>query len=245
MRVPNRAVIWLLSLSIGGCYTEVDVRGRDEAVFFPALRASVPFGEQSPPPERTDEDAKPVQQRETVIGNRLEFEVSGASGSDQQVIGANEVVNFGDISLFGPGEVNVDWDIYTVSALASIRGKLTPELRLDGLFGLAGTHATTEVARGTTSSRDSTFSFGPQIGARLNWQPHHVVGLYGQMNATWGFGSGGAVTLAGAELAATARVSRVAVIFAGWRWWSYDEDRGGSDLDLGMSGPLLGIGFDF
>ena len=239
--VPIRGWFWVVPIVLGACYTQVDVNGDDGEVFFPSLRASVPLGESPAPAEEVDErkdSAAPDS------GNRLEFELSGTSGSDTQTLNVGDVINFEGSSFFGPGDVSIDWDLYTASALVSFRWPVAPTLRLDALAGLAGVYASTEVSRGAERAGDSSVTLGPQFGFRANWQPHHVIGLYGQGTLYWGLGSQFA-TLGAAELGATARVSKVTMLFLGWRWWAYSEDRGGSDLDLDMSGPLLGVSFDF
>jgi hypothetical protein len=234
-----RGWFWAMVVFLAGCYTEVDVDGEDNGVFFPSLRASVPLGGR-PAPREGETDPAAVDS-----GNRLEFELTGTSGSDTQTLNAGDVIHFEGSSFFGPGDVAVDWDLYTASALVRLRWEAVRTLWLDGLTGLAATYVDTEVARGAETARDSDFTLGPEFGFRATWQPHQVVGVYGQALLYWGFGSEGPASMGTAELGATARVSGVTTFLLGWRWQSYNQDRSGSDLNLDMSGPLLGVSFDF
>jgi len=217
----GRAVVGLLA-TIAACAVPIDIKGEDHGVYFPDLHVS------------------------KRLHDKLSIDVGATvgSGDGSQQVGPGEVILFAD-QTFGPGTVRSDFDLWLFSATVRPEWKTSGEVHVEGIFGLGVQYLDLTLTSGTQVGQDTTTSVGPLAGGRFTWQPAERFGLYAQPYFVLGLREGEFTTLAAVDLGARFCPARHGEIFAGWRYWDYEEERAFSDTNLVLSGPFFGLAFDF
>jgi hypothetical protein len=251
----NRSVFAILSFaaalaSAPACrvWTQKDVEVEDGSVLFPVVRAVWNIDPKLGEVESARGDA--TAQRQGVDLDRamqiaVELDVSKGSGESTQNLSGSEMISFDGVSLFGPTSVDVDFDVTFATAAARFRWPVVPTVSIDGLLGVGLDRLDIKLRDNGQSVRDTTTTMGPLVGARVNWQPIDLLGAYGKVFGYVGVVGDEVVSHLGAEVALTVSPFRQIEIFGGWRVWSYEEDRAGSDVELEMSGPIVGLQVEF
>jgi hypothetical protein len=219
----------VLVACLAGCRTPTDYEGRDTFVFFPAIRASIPARPEAPE------------------GDELffDFDLSGGRGSSGQFLSGGEFIDFDGTTFNGPTVVNGDFDLFVFTATARKPVPIGKKVRTDVLVGLSLEYLDLELSSNGLRARDTSFSVGPLFAGRLGYWPWEELGAYFELHTTLGWGSGAMVMFGGADVGITAQATDQLSVFAGWRWWEYDEERDRSEIHLKLSGPFLGVQFDF
>jgi len=246
--------------AVAGCrvWTLVDVEAQDRRVIFPVLRAVWHVDPTLEPEDPRPEEESPPAASEEFDGKMqlaLEFDFTGGQGDSTQNLDFMEVIDFDDTEFYGPGPVKSEFTLFFGTVAARLRWPVSRTISFDGLFGLGFDRLDLELSDGVKSARDTTVTIGPYVGARMNWQPFAVIGAYGQafgyagvVGAADSYSSSGIMAASlssGAELALTITPQQNVTLFGGWRVWSYNEKRTGSDVELTMSGPIAGLRLDF
>jgi hypothetical protein len=261
MTVMHRFVATLSVIAgiaaVGGCgrWTEVDVEAQDRRVIFPVLRAVWHVDPRKEPEDPSPGEEAPSAAPEEVdrrMQVALEFDFTGGQGDSTQNLDLLEMIDFDDTEFYGPGPVKSEFSLFSGTIAARLRWPVSRTISFDGLFGLGLDRLDLELSDAVKSARDTTTTIGPYLGARMNWQPFAVVGAYvqafgyvGVLGFSDSYSGIAAASHSGAELALTITPHRSVTLFGGWRVWSYNEERSGSDVDLRMSGPIAGLRLDF
>jgi hypothetical protein len=225
---------------LAGCNTtSVDIESEDRNSFFPALRVSYPFF-----PNPQQESSSPAPR---VSGRlALDADVSWGQGDASQALPVGENVNFDGVQFNGPTRVTQDYDLLV--GTMNLRGGfgLRDLVFIEGLVGVGATRLDLTLESPLQRESDRSVSLGPGAGLRGTVAPLSWLEAYVQIHGLIGFGEGEVRTLETVEAALRIAPTSYIAIFAGWRWWDYEQERSGeSDLELKLSGPLLGLQFTF
>jgi len=207
---------------------EIEVEERN--VVFPSLRGTFWDGARS----------------EAVVDHALELDLAYGAGEDLQMLGVGESVNLDGMTFTGPGTLQNEVDLTAGSATWRM-DFLSPG---DGvsfggalLLGAAFTNLDIEISNGAVSERSTLANGGPILGGQFHIQPRPWIELHVRSTIQVGISddpSSLATWEAGLELEPHPTIG----LFAGWRWWNYDKEVPGSDIDLELSGPTFGLHFE-
>lgn len=233
----NRHLVFLPFVACtAGCVvwtdSTVDIEGEDENVVFPLARASWELI-----PNTRGEEMEAVEGTLT-----LDLEAAYTEADFNQNLSSGRSINFDHVEFPGPSRVAGDADLITASA--SVRGgmMILEQLRLEGILGVGLSHMDLELESGATRERDINTAVGPLFGARFTWQPLTAAGLYAQGTVLAGVEH---TSVAVGEVGIVLTPIRPVSIVGGWRWLGYREDRSRSDVDLDLSGPIVGLQVTF
>lgn len=219
-------VLPLLLVLAAGCGT-IGIEGEDDGVLFPSARVRSR-------PDRTG----------TGWFTGAEAELAWGSGSSVQALPAGESIDFHGEVFSGPGSVDLDFDLLLAHAAGSGGYAFGERFRVEGLYGLSLQRLDLEVSGGGESERDIDTGVGVMFGGRTTWQATDWLHLYAQGSFHTGF-SGDFVEVGTVDLGAGASRKGPVELLVGWRWWFYEADSVGSDVELDLSGPFLTFGLKF
>jgi hypothetical protein len=220
----------------GGCNTpRTAIEGSDEPVYFPGLRITFSPARGGP----ADADGTPGAGRRPFLA--LDVELSRAEADFDQSLAAGETIELDGVLFTGPA--TVAFDVELVRAALQIRGGLRDErLYLGVSVGLACLDLDLEGRSGGSSSDADEPSPALAFGLELGWRALDRLRLYARAGTDAVLGNVG--TLDQLELGAEARLARAVALAAGWREWELEvDDYSESDLDIGLSGPVLTLRF--
>ena len=223
--------IALLSIAATGCVSR-DIELEDRDTFFPSVRATIWNGERS----KTD-----------VVDYALEIDAAYGYGEDRQMLGVGENITFDGTTFLGPQTTRSLLHLTTGSAAFRMDFR-SPEgpVRFGGamLVGAGFTNVNLELRGNGVSERDEFADFGPIVGGQFHLLPAPWLEFHLRTTAQLGFSDDPSALVsweAGAEFQPNPAVG----IFLGWRWWNYDKEISGSDIDVELSGPTAGLHFEF
>jgi hypothetical protein len=232
-----------------GCQGPVDIKGEDRNVFLPTGRVSVDFlrgydgsladifaGEASAPADQAAGSEKPKPVFRPSLGIDLDY--THGKGSSSQELEAGQYIDFGR-RYFGPGEVRHEYTLDTGSLCARGGGWVAGIVGVEGILGVNVSRLALEVKTPTWRERDDYREVGGLLGGQVSVRP-----------LAWLRFNARAATvipepLDMAELNAEFSPLPGLGLLAGWQWWYYDKARDGSDIDLAISGPMVGLHLSF
>src|SRR5262245_22253236 len=245
------ALAALMGCSVGN---QIDVR---DTTVFPAARFTYDIlqgirekkaAKEQKPEKNPEEPEAPKKPQKPVQGSLIaEVDLDFARGSSRQTSEAGGI-DFAD--KFFPGSTSYDADYFVFRGAGIVRGGfwVKDTFGLEGYVGFSGWKLDLKIDSGAMSASNSSCSFGYVFGAQLSLRPIHEITIYGR--ACYGGavllqqdGVGGMTLLeVGASIKLVAHIS----VFGGYRGWEIGEARSGaSDIDLKLSGPLVGIELGF
>jgi hypothetical protein len=162
---------------------------------------------------------------------------------DQYLQGGEEI-DFKDFSISGPAPVAAESELFQFSI--SSRGGVwyRDKVAVEPLVGLGWSYNRLQVQSGIQQGRDYSWSIGPLGGMQIRVYPIQWLGLYAMGTIYGGFGEGDSdfISIGRGEIGLILNPVAGISFLGGWRWLSYREERhSGSDVDLDLSGPLLGL----
>ncbi len=191
----------------------------------------------------------PLEERPAVEATlAIDGDFSAGRGNSSEDISAGQTRMFEDLTVNGPAEVRVDYDLYAYSFAA--RGGLwffERQLGAEAIGGIAFSHLVLGFTSGADDRTDVSFAAGPLAGGQVTYRPIEWLGLYGRGTVSWGYGSG----LDFAQIAAfEGGVEAIPLpgfgILAGYRWWDYTEDHEErASFEMQLHGPVLGVHVTF
>jgi len=252
-RILLTAVLFAAPWS-GACEAvpRTSIEGEDDGVLFPTGRVSWQFSSSrsaSPPGE--DAAAAPVTSPTRTLA---ELDLSYGSGGFTQAIQEGEVVQVGSLPFAGVDEVDVDAQLW----IADLAGRL--ERRWENGLGLGGRlgvrYSDLDLGLSAGALRDSTdlSSLGLLVGGELSFEPAETLRLFLAGNASWGVELSGVASgyeelvISSLDLGLAWRVHESAQLVGAWRRLDYQADSVDdylSDLELTLSGPMLGLWVSF
>jgi hypothetical protein len=179
----------------------------------------------------------------------LEAGITYLSSDANQTLEAGQNLELDNETFMGPGEVDYDFDVLAITA-AWRMGKAFPTgITIEGLLGLSYHGIDLDAEFMGVKDSESTYSFGPLIGAEVGWHSPIRVLLYGRFTGSIElsdeYDEPQAVVL---EAGAVYHLGKHVDLGAGWRQWRYDGDSSygfESDIDMEVSGPFFFLGFVF
>ena len=223
----------LLLLILVSCASEPEsIRGEERGAFIPMLRLSHSLTGQPP---------LPPDSHETRGRSMFEFDVAYGHGESDQTIEAGEDVDFAGTVVFGPAKIDSEYDLTTVRARVTF-GPDFGAFRFEGTTGLGANHFALRVNSGPFEEHDHTTSLGLLLGLRGAVVPMTWSEFYVTVEEFLGAGSGDAVQVSMVEVGVTLTPTDLGAGFVlGWRRWHYLEERNGSDVNLELSGLMVGV----
>jgi hypothetical protein len=223
----------LLLLMLASCAPEsTSIRGKERGAFIPMVRLRQSLDGKSPSPP----DSHEMRGR-----SMFEFDIAYGHGESDQTIDAGEDVDFAGTQIFGPAKVDSEYDLAAVRARVTF-GADFGTFRFEGTTGLGANHFDLRVSSGALEDRDHTTSLGFLLGLRGAAMPTPWSEFYVTVEEFLGAGSGDPVEVSMVEVGVTLTPPDLgAGLVLGWRRWRYLEERSGSDVNLQLSGLMLGV----
>lgn len=226
-----------LLLLLASCAPEsTSIRGEERGSFIPMVRIRQSLDGLPPsPPESSEMRARSM----------FEFDLAYGHGKSDQSIDAGEDVDFAGTQILGPADVDSEYDLTTLRARVTL-GFDVGAFRFDGTTGLGANHFALRVSSGALEDHDHTTSLGLLLGLRgaamlAPWSEFYVT-----LEECLGGGSGDPVEVSMIEVGVTFTPPDLgAGLVLGWRRWRYLEERSGSDINLELSGLMLGVEMRF
>ena len=159
-------------------------------------------------------------------------------------LAAGESVRVGDTFVSGPGRIGAEIDFYTGSVVERGGFWIHRIVAIEGIVGLGVTYVDFDLTRSGAGGGNDTWSVGPLGGAQLTVRPLDWLSFYARGTYYGGLADSSAdfVELGTGELGFELMPLPGLSIFAGWHWEDYDEERRReSDLELELSGPVVGL----
>jgi hypothetical protein len=231
-----RYTIPLLLLVVSCAPESASIRGEERGAFIPMLRMRRSMDGRLPAPPESGEMR---------VRSMLEFDLAYGHGETDQSVDAGEDVDFAGTQFFGPADVDSDYDLTTMRARVSV-GPDINIFRFEGITGLGANHFDLRVSSGALEDHDHTTSLGFLLGLRGAVQPTPWSEFYITVEEFLGGGSGNPVEVSMVELGVTLTPPGLgAGLVIGWRRWRYLEERSGSDVNLELSGFMVGVEMRF
>lgn len=167
----------------------------------------------------------------------LRVEGARASGTTDQGLSGGDTVVLGGQTFLGPGSLGIDYT-WNRAALALAIGRDAPDLRSLAVVGLSWQALELDLTQGAQRASGSDRWVGVLTGAEFTWTPTAWIGLEGRAALTTSLRAQGGEL----ELAVAIAPRSPLTILLGWRWLDgYSTLEGESDLDLGLTGPLVAL----
>ena len=227
----------LLLLLLASCAPEsASIRGEERGAFIPMVRIRQSLDGLPPSPP----DSREMRGR-----SMFEFDVAYGHGESDQSIDAGEDVDFAGTQVFGPADVDSEYDLTTVRARVTF-GPEIGNFRFEGTTGLGANHFALRVSSGALEDHDHTTSLGFLLGLRGAFVPTPWSEFYVAVEEFLGGGSGDPVEVSMIEVGVTLTPPELGTgLVVGWRRWRYLEERSGSDINLELSGLMVGVQLGF
>lgn len=226
-----------LLLLLASCAPEsTSIRGEEREAFIPMVRIRQSLDGQPP---------SPPDSHETRVRSMFEFDFAYGHGESDQSIDAGEDVDFAGTQIFGPADVDSEYDLTTARARVTF-GPEVGDFRFEGIMGLGANHFALRVSSGALEDHDHTTSLGFLLGLRGAVKPTPWSEFYVTLEEFLGGGSGDPVEVSMIEVGVTFTPPELgAGLVLGWRRWRYLEERSGSDINLELSGLMVGVQLGF
>lgn len=228
------------ALVAAGCGTPRDFEVKDNRVFFGDLRVTTaqPLG----PIESTGPDAAPQSEPNRAFS--IELDLSAGSGDGTQDLDSGDILSYDGTIFSGPEDVDGDFDLFAGSIAGRMDVPVSGRTRVGFLVGLGFTSLDLELSQSGTKQRDTTSSLGIMMGLIGETRLSARTEAYGRFTAMLG-GSDESdnygMNFNQLEAGVRWNVAHAISLFGGARYWGYHQDRAGADIDIEMSGPMLGI----
>ena len=177
-------------------------------------------------------------------------EIAHVEGSDRQQVQAGRQVEL-DVVIVGPARVKLNADNLRASLAARGGVRFFDVLSLEAILGLRIDKTEVRLRGNGLSGTDEDVRAGLLLGARATVRPIPQFDLYVQyteslMDHFAGFGGLG-ITTSELQAGIDLNLTRNIAIFAGYRWWTYEEQSlaSGSDWDIDIRGPTAGASLKF
>ena len=173
----------------------------------------------------------------------IDFDISGAQGSDSQQIHGDEFIETSDGEFDGPFVLRGDFSLQRAWVTGRVGFWWRQGWRIEGLVGVGAVAQTFETVGGGVGIDDSN-SYGEFfLGSRASFYPVNAIGLYAQNS----FGTlGGTKSLITVEGGLMLGPVPGVILQVGYRYWIYDEGRSGtSNVELSLGGPMVGLRFEY
>ncbi|MFQ5655087.1 MAG: hypothetical protein ACE5GW_10195, partial [Planctomycetota bacterium] len=154
---------------------------------------------------------------------------------------ASEAIRFQGTSFSGPGRVSADYELAVWSLSMRSGYMFAQAIALEGITGASFVSREMELESGVRSERDSDIFIGPLIGIAASVRASSWLSF--EARTTQMLATAPPMSLGTTEIGAEMIPSPNLAVFAGWRWWEYEEEglNINSDIELQMSGPTLGL----
>lgn len=237
-------LLMTLPLCLASCRIQRDIEGTDRDAFGASFRAFWEVHPRAGGSGLEDEEGASRGAGKGHLG--VELDVGYVAGDDDQGLAGNEFVQLGGTQFLGPATVDLDWTLLAGSIALRGGARVEDVLVVEGIGGLGLTRLHLEAEDGALSASETFSSVGPILGLQAGVEPLPWLGAFVRSTWTGGFVPDEA-SLGVTDLALTLKPAKRVVAFGGWRWWDYgaEGNSGDSDVELKLSGPMLGIELRF
>jgi len=233
-----------------GCATQiVDVHAEDTGVLSTDLRVGWQPGAEEP---AVDAGAEPPTER---AGPRvsIEFDLTQSQHAEDQLsLPSGQGLLLGG-TLFTGSDITALFDITRMMLDARIASPSRRGFSIEGFVGFEYTSMNLQISDGGLFSGKSASSdissLGPAVGAALIWQPLHWLRCSTEGRVSAGLSSqASGVAQSSFDVGVGLYPWQSVGAYLGWRSQSYgasDSDYFSSDVNLKLSGPVLGLRIGF
>jgi|GEM_PF-3428228 len=244
-RATRRLVVGAALVAVGCGVPPKDINLGDKGVFFPSLRITTaePLSLAS---KETPADPESMRKPERTFS--IELDLSGGSGDDSQSLQSGESIRFEGTTFSGPGTVDGEFDLVAGSLALRVDMPRSESARAAFLVGLGFTELDLELSQNGTKERDTSSALGLMLGVLAEIQFSSRTSFQGRFTLMLGKTGGDeddGVVLTQLEAGLLWAIAGGVSVFGGFRHWSYEQNRTGSDVDIEMSGPVLGVQIGF
>ena len=165
--------------------------------------------------------------------------VALSSGDFSQTLALGQEIEIHDVTFFGPGALDGEFDLALGSVLWHYHGESTGRVSLDGYLGLAVNHVDVTISSGGVSDSDRRVTLGHIFGGRWAYAVADRFDLFAQFLISLPTHQVG-------DVGVRWRLSRRFVLEGGWRFLEFDtnEDRDvTSSIEIEHDGPVLSLVF--
>ena len=248
-RSDTRIAILALPLLLG-CTEVTDIDIDEDDVFIPAFRASyqiIPEEAEtlrdlvvSPSPAEAAATGPAPSPPSMQALAALDFGFGYGQGASSQDLAFGELVSFDDVDFRGPAHLRYIYELSVFSAAFRGGGRIPGVLDIEGFLGAGWTSLDLVAKSPYARAHDVVHDVGFLFGVKLTGHPFRWLDLYARGSELIAEGQDG---LGDAELGFALKPVGGLSLFAGWRWWDYDEEvpADESDIELDISGPTCGV----
>jgi hypothetical protein len=235
----------------------VPVESNDAPVFFPSARvtwfpeefegadqrASPLFGGRAAAATTATPTAAPPRTAAVRGSLGIELDAAATHGSDTQQLENLQTVQLDGPFISGPARLDTKFDLS--SATLAARGGLwiKNRLGLEAMVGVGAIRLDFDLDSGNVHDSLTDQRYGPYIGGQVTYVLVDSWTAYLRIAATHALDSGLTTVayLDMIELGTEAHVVDHVGLFAGWRWWTYENNHYPSNIDINASGPMVGL----
>ena len=247
MRTLQLLTLVFLGPVLCGCYLvrRDDIEVRDGEVFFPSGRLSLELDHLVRGPVPSDDGEA---RRESVLPTlSVDLEVGHAGGDSLQTLGPTESIRFDGEVVDGPAGLRSDFEL--CSGHVGARGglEIAEQLRLEILLTGSAGSLDLLIQEAGTRLHERLLAGGPGIGVRGEWHPREEFNVYVQaMEHFLLLGrQSDTASLGTIDVGVGIRPIEHVRLFGGWRWLNYENEKNSSDIELELSGPVVGVQLEF
>ncbi len=190
-------------------------------------------------------DGKPATARSAGIRATLsvDSEIAGVKGSDHQDIEAGDLVELG-VQIPGPARIKVSAENLRAHIAARGGVRFFDVLSLEAILGVGLNSTEVRIQSGGIDSSEEDLRAGFLFGVRSTLRPIPLFDLYAEYTVEL---ANFDTTILDLEVGIDLNLTRNVSLFAGYRWWDYDESEfdDSSDVDLKFRGPTAGVSLKF
>lgn len=235
-----------------GCVTNDDIHLQDTDQFTPSGRVSYEFWPGNAKRRSgtlvdlvrgssTDATMKSIGIKPTIS---IDGAIAAVEGRDHQGVATGRQIQIGNEVVEGPARVKLTAKNLRGSLAARGGVRFYDVLSLEGITGLALDSTRVRARNAEAQATDEQFTPGFLLGGRATVRPIALFDLYAQYTVSF---TDEWKVIDDTEVGVEVNLVRNFSVYAGYRWWSYEEEDFDfeSDWDIDIRGPTAGASLKF
>jgi hypothetical protein len=157
-------------------------------------------------------------------------------------LGSNQFFSFGNLEIDGPAKVDVDFKLQRAVVAARGGFRVEPTRPSSANRSFAATESKMELRAAGVDENFRTSGIGGLLGAEISLRLVDSWTMYARADFST-VGSDADMTTF--EIGMRALLRPHVGVFAGWTPWEFVDEEFESELDVKLSGPIVGLQFAF